>query len=245
MGPAEMMNVLSTLTQQVTLLSQTVSELQRDFAELKGNTHHAPEPDIALPDQFTGKKTELQSFITACELLFTLKPRTYPNDYVKVCTTITLLSGKPPTPTPALKQSNTGLVGLLCCSNAHVGALCHNPASRPWPLYCSTLHAPGPKRPPNQTNGTIMVPADPAPVPEPQKEATFQSSASVSPKVSCSNTEDLSPDCVIASNGTVVCRQDLKVFEQALKARSASISRLLASTAFSKNNNLQNVPLRF
>ncbi|CAH2294199.1 Hypothetical predicted protein [Pelobates cultripes] len=92
-------------------------------------------------------------------------------------------------------------------------------------FYCAT----GPKRPPNQTNGTIMVPANPASVPEPQKEATvatFQSSASVSPKVSCSNTEDLSPDCVIASNGTVVRRQDLKVIEQALKARAASPSRL-------------------
>ncbi|CAH2218543.1 Hypothetical predicted protein [Pelobates cultripes] len=193
---AEMMNVLSTLTQQVTLLSQTVSELQRGYAELKENTHHAPEPNIALPDKFTGKKTELRSFITACELLFTLKPRTYPNDYVKVCTTIALLS-----------------------------------ASSPWHLYCSTLHATGPKRPPNQTNGTIMVLANPAPVPEPQKEAavaTFQSSASVSPNVSCSNTEDLSPDCVIASNGTVVCRQDVEAFEQALKARAAS-SQVAAS----------------
>ncbi|CAH2321339.1 Hypothetical predicted protein [Pelobates cultripes] len=96
-----------------------------------------------------------------------------------------------------------------------------------------------------QTNGTITALANPAPVPEPQKEAavaTFQSSASVSPKIFCSNTEDLSPDCVIASNVTVVRRQDLKVFEKALKARAASPSRLLASTAFSKNNNLQNVP---
>ncbi|CAH2274609.1 Hypothetical predicted protein, partial [Pelobates cultripes] len=79
--------------------------------------------------------------------------------------------------------------------------------------YCSlcccgtTLHATVLKRPSNQVVGTITALANPAPVPEPQKEAavaTFQSSAFVSPNVSCSKTEDLSPDCVIASNGTVV-----------------------------------------
>ncbi|CAH2252196.1 Hypothetical predicted protein [Pelobates cultripes] len=111
-------------------------------------------------------------------------------------------------------------------------------------FFCSTLHATGPKRPPNQTNGTITALANPAPVPEPQKEAavvTFQSPASVSPNISCSNREDLSPGCVIASNGTMV-RRDLNAFEQALKARAASPSRLLASTSFSKNHNRQNVP---
>ncbi|CAH2305177.1 Retrotransposon-derived PEG10 [Pelobates cultripes] len=73
---------------------------------------------------------------------------------------------------------------------SHVGALYHHPASPPWPLFCSTLHATGPKRPPNQTNGTITALAKPAPVPEPQKEAavaTFQSPASFSPNVSCFN----------------------------------------------------------
>ncbi|CAH2301942.1 Hypothetical predicted protein, partial [Pelobates cultripes] len=108
--------------------------------------------------------------------------------------------------------------------HSHVETLCHHPTSPSWPLFCSTLHATGPQRPPNQTNGTITALANP--VPEPQKEAAVATSASVSPKVSCSNTEDLSPDSVIASNGTVVCRQDLKVFEQALKARAASPSRL-------------------
>ncbi|CAH2220279.1 Retrotransposon-derived PEG10 [Pelobates cultripes] len=124
----------------------------------------------------------------------------------------------------------------------HVGARCHHPTSPSWPLFCSTLHATGPKRPPNQTNGTITALANPAPFPEPQEEAPFQSSASISPKVSCSNTEGLSPDCVIASNGTVVRRQDINAFEQALKARAASPSRLLASTAFSDDHNLKNVP---
>ncbi|CAH2306700.1 Hypothetical predicted protein [Pelobates cultripes] len=96
--------------------------------------------------------------------------------------------------------------------HSHVGALYHHPASPPWRLFCSTLHATGPKRPPNQTNGTITALANPAPVPEPQREAavaTFQCPVSVSANISCSNREVLSPGCVIHSNGTVVCREDL------------------------------------
>ncbi|CAH2251254.1 ---NA--- [Pelobates cultripes] len=122
--------------------------------------------------------------------------------------------------------------------HGHVDTLCHHPTSPPLHLYCFTLHATRPKRPPNQTNGTIVVPTT---VPESQKEA-------VSPKVSCSNTETLSPDRVIASIGTVVRRKDLEAFARALKARAASLQMvsapcLSASTAISKNvDNLQNVP---
>ncbi|CAH2306526.1 Hypothetical predicted protein [Pelobates cultripes] len=97
-----------------------------------------------------------------------------------------------------------------------------------------------------------MILANPAPVVQAQKEAavaTFQSPASVSPNVSFSNTKTLSPDCVLASNGIVVRRQDLDAFEQALKTRTASAqvvnasTTVLATTAISKDvDKLQNIP---
>uniref|UniRef100_A0A8C5MC00 Gypsy retrotransposon integrase-like protein 1 n=1 Tax=Leptobrachium leishanense TaxID=445787 RepID=A0A8C5MC00_9ANUR len=54
-----------------------------------------PEPPVVLPERFTGDKKKYRAFITSCQLLFSLKPRTYCTEQIKVQTVITLLSGEP------------------------------------------------------------------------------------------------------------------------------------------------------
>lgn len=130
MEPAGTAEAIAALTQQMTALAQAVQDLQASNTVLLQReqrraqsvplpdsppaTGHAltafPEPAIPMPDKFTGKKSELRSFITACELLFALKPRTYPNDYVKVRTTIALLSGQPQTWAHQLLHSNSPIL---------------------------------------------------------------------------------------------------------------------------------------
>ncbi|CAH2283780.1 Hypothetical predicted protein [Pelobates cultripes] len=106
-GTAE---AITALIQQVAALAQSVQDLQTSHAILHLREQHraeatphppstplmapTPEPDFAMPETFTGKKSAFRTFITACELLFALKPQTYPSDYIKVHSAIALLSGQ-------------------------------------------------------------------------------------------------------------------------------------------------------
>uniref|UniRef100_A0A803JPC4 ribonuclease H n=1 Tax=Xenopus tropicalis TaxID=8364 RepID=A0A803JPC4_XENTR len=124
MDQEEEPNTLALLSQQLDALTLAVQELQGGFnsfqeqlndlqypAAAAGPTTAPPsepqvglalpagfaEPKIPLPDRFTGDRKTFRSFMNACKLLFTLKPRTYPSEQARVGTVISLLQGEPQT----------------------------------------------------------------------------------------------------------------------------------------------------
>uniref|UniRef100_A0A8C5Q472 CCHC-type domain-containing protein n=1 Tax=Leptobrachium leishanense TaxID=445787 RepID=A0A8C5Q472_9ANUR len=95
-------SAIRTLTEQVMVIAQSVQQLQVSHATLQTLVHtegtpaaSAPEPPVLLPERFTGERRSYRSFVTSSQVMFSLKPRTFCNEYVKVQTVISLLSGEP------------------------------------------------------------------------------------------------------------------------------------------------------
>uniref|UniRef100_A0A8C5R0W1 ribonuclease H n=1 Tax=Leptobrachium leishanense TaxID=445787 RepID=A0A8C5R0W1_9ANUR len=117
MEPASSNQILAVLTEQVSALTKVVQKLQtgqeallhkeRSRAEstalppspsgsvIQQVDLPALEPRVNMPERFAGDRTRYRTFITACELMFSLCPRTYGSDSVKVRSAISLLSGPP------------------------------------------------------------------------------------------------------------------------------------------------------
>uniref|UniRef100_A0A8C5P6V7 Gypsy retrotransposon integrase-like protein 1 n=1 Tax=Leptobrachium leishanense TaxID=445787 RepID=A0A8C5P6V7_9ANUR len=105
---ADVVGALDTLSQQVNNLTCSVRELQsgqrhlqEQFLTFQTNLptspsegFHVPEPRIPMPERYSGRQDHFQAFVTSCELLYSLNPRTYSSDYVKIRTTISLLTGE-------------------------------------------------------------------------------------------------------------------------------------------------------
>uniref|UniRef100_A0A8C5M7L4 DUF4939 domain-containing protein n=1 Tax=Leptobrachium leishanense TaxID=445787 RepID=A0A8C5M7L4_9ANUR len=105
---SDVAGALDTISQQVSALSCSIRDLQNGHRHLQDQIHslqtssatsvpdpgHVPEPRVPLPERYTGRRDHYQAFITSCILLFSLNLRTYYNDYVKVRTTISLLTGE-------------------------------------------------------------------------------------------------------------------------------------------------------
>ncbi|XP_063291346.1 zinc finger protein 17-like [Pelobates fuscus] len=105
MDPVLLNNTLGTITSRLDHLTQSVQnlqlktiDLQNQLLTLQNQTHHTPfimEPQMVLPEKFSGERSQYRTFINECNLLFCLKPRTYNSDQVKVRTIISLLNGEP------------------------------------------------------------------------------------------------------------------------------------------------------
>uniref|UniRef100_A0A803JZ19 CCHC-type domain-containing protein n=1 Tax=Xenopus tropicalis TaxID=8364 RepID=A0A803JZ19_XENTR len=109
---------LTTLTQQIASLTQAVRELQGGYNQVQeqlrtlqppvpapaapspppiagASAAPAPEPNVAMPEKFSGDRKTFRTFTNACKLLFTLKPRMYSTEQIKVGVIISLLLGEP------------------------------------------------------------------------------------------------------------------------------------------------------
>ena len=53
------------------------------------------EPHLPLPERYDGSPGECRSFLTQCQLIFSLQPQTFPSDASRVACIITQLMGKP------------------------------------------------------------------------------------------------------------------------------------------------------
>uniref|UniRef100_A0A8C5PCM9 CCHC-type domain-containing protein n=1 Tax=Leptobrachium leishanense TaxID=445787 RepID=A0A8C5PCM9_9ANUR len=117
MEPASTAQILAILTEQMAALAKMVQNLQtsqetllhreRSRAEAtalppspSGSVIQqaellTPETKAKAPERFSGNRTRYRTFITACELMFSLCPRTYGSDSVKVRSAISLRSGAP------------------------------------------------------------------------------------------------------------------------------------------------------
>uniref|UniRef100_A0A8C5Q592 Gypsy retrotransposon integrase-like protein 1 n=2 Tax=Leptobrachium leishanense TaxID=445787 RepID=A0A8C5Q592_9ANUR len=119
--PTDLMGAFANLTRQVSALTRSVQELRVEQRDLQVQVHntaapppyptpdvqHAPrssrpddhpqvpEPNVPLPERFCGNRAGFDAFLLDCHLLFSLKPRTYASDYVKVRTVISLMGGEP------------------------------------------------------------------------------------------------------------------------------------------------------
>uniref|UniRef100_A0A8C5M421 Gypsy retrotransposon integrase-like protein 1 n=1 Tax=Leptobrachium leishanense TaxID=445787 RepID=A0A8C5M421_9ANUR len=106
---------MGTLTQSLQEVQSTQAQFQSQLHDLQagrpgpspplpwsffassapsGGEVHTPEPEVPMPDRFNGDRKLFQDFITSCLLYFSLKPRTYTNDHVRIQMVITLLTGE-------------------------------------------------------------------------------------------------------------------------------------------------------
>lgn len=104
MDPADLTNHIVALTQKVEMLRQDLHDVKLENQNLRAllaQTTSAsatgaerPEPKVLPPEPFSGNRKHFRDFLNACSLMFDLKPRTYFNDHIKVCTLISYLKGE-------------------------------------------------------------------------------------------------------------------------------------------------------
>ncbi|XP_053571713.1 protein LDOC1-like [Bombina bombina] len=105
MDPAGLISHVEALTLTVENLTKGMTALQTENTSLKQYINdkidtlkvtlstHEPQPNP--PQPFSGNRNEFREFKNSCYLYFQLKPKTYPNDHLKVLTTISYLRGEP------------------------------------------------------------------------------------------------------------------------------------------------------
>uniref|UniRef100_A0A8C5MEV2 Gypsy retrotransposon integrase-like protein 1 n=1 Tax=Leptobrachium leishanense TaxID=445787 RepID=A0A8C5MEV2_9ANUR len=123
MEPSGISKAVSAISNQVTALAMTVQDMQENLATvqtiqerletpiavstpLPGDsripelpTYHTvtnvTEPYVSPPEKFDGNRKKFKGFITSCQIMFSLQPRTYASDYSRIHSMISLLSGRP------------------------------------------------------------------------------------------------------------------------------------------------------
>ena len=86
---------------------RVVESLAAQVSDLTAQLHHlrqepssssllpsSPEPRINNPPCYSGEPTQCRSFLTQCEVIFSLQPSTYARDRAKVAFVISLLTGR-------------------------------------------------------------------------------------------------------------------------------------------------------
>ncbi len=86
-------HAVETLAAQITDLSLQVHQL-RSGPPVPPRSSEAPEPRINNPPCYAGEPTECRSFLTQCEVVFSLQPTTYSRERARVAYVISLLTGR-------------------------------------------------------------------------------------------------------------------------------------------------------
>ncbi|KAG1928800.1 retrotransposable element [Pimephales promelas] len=86
-------HAVETLAAQMTDLSCQVHNLRLQPPSSLGS-HDSPEPRINNPPMYLGEATQCRSFLTQCEVIFSLQPLTYAKERTKVAYVISLLAGR-------------------------------------------------------------------------------------------------------------------------------------------------------
>uniref|UniRef100_A0A8C5P8S8 Retrotransposon gag domain-containing protein n=1 Tax=Leptobrachium leishanense TaxID=445787 RepID=A0A8C5P8S8_9ANUR len=143
MEPAEITEAVAALSHQVSALTHSFQELQTEHRQLQAQVQVVtlpppytppsapiqanletpfPEPHVKLPETFNGDRTKFEAFMLDCCILFSLKPRTYNSDFVKVRMVISLLGEEPKKWAHTLLQD-------------------HDPVLESWPSFAAALEA--------------------------------------------------------------------------------------------------------
>lgn len=85
-------HVVDSLAAQVTDLSQQLHRLRIEPSPPR--LPEAPEPRVNNPPCYSGEQTECLSFLTQCEVVFSLQPATYARDRSRIAYVISLLKGR-------------------------------------------------------------------------------------------------------------------------------------------------------
>ncbi|XP_053561118.1 protein LDOC1-like [Bombina bombina] len=134
MEPVDLPQVVFNLTQRVDQLAQGLHDLQvenialrniiKESIALKSSQFETMlEPQVSLPEHFSGNRKMYRQFKNACHLLFSMKPRTYPTERVKVLTTISFLRGEPRNWADKFFETEDPILGSLEAFFASMDAL--------------------------------------------------------------------------------------------------------------------------
>ena len=88
---------LSAARHAVETLAAQVSDLSGQFQSLRlvpPATSWSPEPRVNNPPCYSGQPTECRSFLTQCDIVFSLQPNTYSRERARVAYVISLLTGR-------------------------------------------------------------------------------------------------------------------------------------------------------
>ncbi|XP_053555692.1 protein LDOC1-like [Bombina bombina] len=114
MDPADLPTVVYNLSQRVDQLSQGLRELQIQNDNLKAIIKDStPEPQVSLPEKFSGDRSTYRQFKNACNLLFLMRPKTYNTERIKVMTVISFLRGEARTWADLLFENDEPVLGSL------------------------------------------------------------------------------------------------------------------------------------
>uniref|UniRef100_A0A8K9UV32 Gypsy retrotransposon integrase-like protein 1 n=1 Tax=Oncorhynchus mykiss TaxID=8022 RepID=A0A8K9UV32_ONCMY len=86
-------HAVETLATQVSNLTEQVHHLRLD-PPATSRAFESPEPRINNPPCYSGEPTECRSFLTQCDIVFTLQPNTYSRSTARVAYVISLLIGR-------------------------------------------------------------------------------------------------------------------------------------------------------
>lgn len=85
-------HAVDSLAAQLSDLSAQVHRLKRGPPVFSGGLE-SPEPRVNNPPCYAGEPTQCWSFLTQCELVFSLQPVTYARERARVANVISLLTG--------------------------------------------------------------------------------------------------------------------------------------------------------
>uniref|UniRef100_A0A8K9UM86 Gypsy retrotransposon integrase-like protein 1 n=1 Tax=Oncorhynchus mykiss TaxID=8022 RepID=A0A8K9UM86_ONCMY len=86
-------HAVETLATQVSSLTEQVHHLRLD-PPATSRAFESPEPRINNPPCYSGEPTECRSFLTQCDIVFSLQPNTYSRSTARVAYVISLLIGR-------------------------------------------------------------------------------------------------------------------------------------------------------
>uniref|UniRef100_A0A8K9XXP6 Gypsy retrotransposon integrase-like protein 1 n=1 Tax=Oncorhynchus mykiss TaxID=8022 RepID=A0A8K9XXP6_ONCMY len=86
-------HAVETLATQVSNLTEQVHHLRLD-PPATSRAFESPEPRINNPPCYSGEPTECRSFLTQCDIVFSLQPNTYSRSTARVAYVISLLIGR-------------------------------------------------------------------------------------------------------------------------------------------------------
>uniref|UniRef100_A0A8K9X149 Gypsy retrotransposon integrase-like protein 1 n=1 Tax=Oncorhynchus mykiss TaxID=8022 RepID=A0A8K9X149_ONCMY len=86
-------HAVETLATQVSNLTEQVHHLRLD-PPATSRAFESPEPRINNPPCYSGEPTECRSFLTQCDIVFSLQPNTYSRSTARIAYVISLLTGR-------------------------------------------------------------------------------------------------------------------------------------------------------
>ncbi|KAG1926482.1 retrotransposable element [Pimephales promelas] len=85
-------HAVDSLATRVTDIVQQLHHLRAEPSSSRG--HESPEPRVNIPPCYSGEPKECRSFLTQCEVVFSLQTSTYASDRSRIAFVVSLLTGR-------------------------------------------------------------------------------------------------------------------------------------------------------